>query len=90
MHHTSNDAKNQDNQGSCCNPSNPCSGKDSNTVATSSGAQRRSMVCIECKHEVEEEVQVDQAFECEICGISLLVVAMDDEKVELEVMDEGK
>jgi len=53
------------------------------------------LICPECKNEVNLETYpnlvVDQVIECNICGITLLVIKIDEEgNVETEIIDEGK
>lgn len=53
-----------------------------------------NLICPECKNNVNLSVYpnlaVDQVIECNICGISLLVTAINGEEVQAEVVDEGK
>ncbi|MFA6426915.1 MAG: hypothetical protein WCW16_00505 [Candidatus Magasanikbacteria bacterium] len=52
------------------------------------------LVCPECKNEVNlsqyPNLEVNQVIECDVCGITLLIKAIDGDKVETEVVDEGK
>ncbi len=52
------------------------------------------LVCPECKNKVNlaiyPNLAKDQVIECDICGISLLVSSISGDKVEAEVVDEGK
>lgn len=52
------------------------------------------LVCPECKNNVDLSVYShlasEQVIECDICGISLIVNAINGEEVQAEVMDEGK
>lgn len=52
------------------------------------------LICPECKNNVDLSVYpnlaVDQVIECNVCGISLLVIAINGEEVQAEVVDEGK
>lgn len=52
------------------------------------------LICPECKNNVDLSVcpnlAADQVIECNVCGISLLVTAIEGDKVEAEVVDEGK
>jgi len=52
------------------------------------------LTCIECKNDVNlsnyPNLAVDQVIECDICGITLLVTAINGENAEAEVVDEGK
>lgn len=52
------------------------------------------LTCPECKNKVDlssyPNLAVEQVIECNICGISLLVIAMDGEEIQTEVVDEGK
>ena len=50
--------------------------------------------CPECKNDVDlssySDLQKDHIIECNVCGISLLVVDVQDGEVATEVTDEGK
>lgn len=52
------------------------------------------LVCPECKNEVNlsayPNLEVDNVIECDVCGISLLVTAINGDVVETEIVDEGK
>lgn len=52
------------------------------------------LTCPECKNNVDlsayKNLAADQVIECNICGISLLVTAINGEEVQAEVVDEGK
>ena len=52
------------------------------------------LVCPECKNEVDlstyGKVSKDQVVECNVCGISLLIITIEGEDVLAEVVDEGK
>ena len=52
------------------------------------------LICPECKNEVDlsgyADVAPGHAVECQMCGITLKVTAIDDDKVEADIMDEGK
>ena len=53
------------------------------------------LICPECKSEVDlknyPDLEKDQIIECDICGISLRVVSINDDKeVETEIEEEGK
>lgn len=54
------------------------------------------LVCPECKNEVNltsyPNLDKDSVVECDVCGITLLVVELqkDTDKVVAEVVDEGK
>lgn len=53
-----------------------------------------NLVCPECKNHVDltsyPDLDVGHVIECEMCGISLEINNMDDDKVKAEVVDEGK
>ena len=50
--------------------------------------------CPECKNDVSlakyPQVDRDQVVECDVCGISLLVIDIQNGEVAAEVADEGK
>ncbi|KKQ28213.1 MAG: hypothetical protein US42_C0001G0064 [Candidatus Magasanikbacteria bacterium GW2011_GWC2_37_14] len=52
------------------------------------------LICPECKNEVDlssyTDLAVGQVIECNVCGISLLISAIEGENVVAEVVDEGK
>ena len=53
------------------------------------------LICIECKNPVDlisyPDLDVGHVLECEMCGITLEVTTIDDNnKVTVEVVDEGK
>jgi DNA-directed RNA polymerase subunit RPC12/RpoP len=52
------------------------------------------LICPECKNEVDlspySDIDVGHAVECQMCGISLKVSAIDEDKVRADIMDEGK
>jgi DNA-directed RNA polymerase subunit RPC12/RpoP len=52
------------------------------------------LVCLECKNKIDlttyPDLDVGGVVECEMCGITLEVTNLDDDKVEVEVVDEGK
>jgi len=53
-----------------------------------------NLVCPECKNSIElpasTNLSVGSVLDCNTCGITLEVEKIDDEKVILEVIDEGK
>ncbi len=53
-----------------------------------------NLVCPECKNNIElsgsTALSVGSVLECNTCGITLEVGKIDNEKVSLEVIDEGK
>jgi len=53
-----------------------------------------NLVCPECKNNIElpcsTDLFVGSVLECNTCGITLEVGKIDNEKVSLEVIDEGK
>lgn len=53
-----------------------------------------NLVCPECKNDVDlssySELKKDQVIECQMCGITLLVTAIDGDTVSAEIVDEGK
>jgi hypothetical protein len=52
------------------------------------------LVCPECKNEVDlsryPNLAVGNVIECDICGISLMIAAINDDDVQAEIVDEGK
>jgi ribosomal protein S27E len=52
------------------------------------------LICPECKNDVDlsqhPDLAKDQSVECNVCGISLLVTAVEGGQVSAEIMDEGK
>jgi len=52
------------------------------------------LVCPECKNDVDlsryADLQKDHIIECQMCGMTLLVTAIENEVVEVEIVDEGK
>ncbi len=52
------------------------------------------LICPECKNDVDltpyPNLAVDHAIECDVCGISLVVTAVDGQQVLADIMDEGK
>lgn len=53
------------------------------------------LICIECKNPVDlvsyPDLDVGHVLECEMCGITLEVTTInEDNKVTVEVVDEGK
>lgn len=52
------------------------------------------LICPECKNEVDlspyADFAVGHAVECQMCGITLKVTTIDEDKVQAEIMDEGK
>ncbi|MBP9761399.1 MAG: hypothetical protein KBD15_04130 [Candidatus Magasanikbacteria bacterium] len=52
------------------------------------------LICVECKNKVDISslplVQLEQVVECNHCGISLLVIAIEGNSVVTEILDEGK
>lgn len=52
------------------------------------------LTCPECKNDVDlssyPNLAPDQVIECNTCGISLLVTAINNNEVTGEVTDEGK
>lgn len=52
------------------------------------------LVCPECKNDVDlssyPNLQKDQVVECQMCGISLLVIDIVGNNVKAEITDEGK
>ena len=53
-----------------------------------------NLVCPECKNSVDvsafPNLAVGQVVECQMCGMTLSVKAIEDENVEVEIVDEGK
>ncbi|MBU4369794.1 hypothetical protein KKG58_03490 [Patescibacteria group bacterium] len=53
-----------------------------------------TLVCPECKNNIEladsTDLSVGSVLECNTCGITLEVGKIDNRKVSLEVIDEGK
>lgn len=52
------------------------------------------LICPECKNEVDlsnyPNLDVGHVVECDQCGITLEITNMEGEKVESQVVDEGK
>jgi len=52
------------------------------------------LTCPECKNEVDlaaySQVQPNQIVECQMCGMTLLVMSIDGDVVNVEIVDEGK
>ncbi len=52
------------------------------------------LICPECKNEVDlsnyPNLDTGHVVECDQCGITLEIKNMEGEKVEAEVVDEGK
>jgi len=52
------------------------------------------LTCPECKNDVDLSLYpnfaVNQVVECNVCGITLLVTAINGDEVASEVVDEGK
>ncbi len=52
------------------------------------------LICPECKNQVDlslfPELSVGQVLECQMCGISLIVTAVQGNDVQADIMDEGK
>lgn len=52
------------------------------------------LICPECKNEVDlsgyTDFAVGHAVECQMCGITLKISAIDEDKVQADIMDEGK
>ncbi len=52
------------------------------------------LLCPECKNDVDfsayPNLGVGQVIECQMCGISLIVTAMNGEMLSTEIVDEGK
>jgi DNA-directed RNA polymerase subunit RPC12/RpoP len=54
---------------------------------------RMHFTCPECKNEVSLKgapVKKGQVIECEMCGISLIVDAVEGDVISVEIADEGK
>ena len=53
-----------------------------------------SLTCPECKNQVDlgayPTLAVGHVIECNTCGITLLVQKIQENKLEVEVVDEGK
>lgn len=53
-----------------------------------------NLVCPECKNNVDlssfGELKVDQVIECNTCGITLMITALEGDEVQTEIVDEGK
>jgi len=51
-------------------------------------------ICPECKNEIDvskyPKITVGHTIECQTCGILLEVRSMDNNKIETEIVDEGK
>lgn len=52
------------------------------------------LICPECKNEVDlsnyPDLAPEHVVECNVCGITLKIVEMNDNGLEAEVVDEGK
>jgi ribosomal protein S27E len=52
------------------------------------------LVCPECKNDVDltsyPDVKPDHVVECDKCGITLMVTAVNGSALETEIVDEGK
>jgi len=52
------------------------------------------LICPECKNNIDlssyHDLAVEQVIECNVCGISLQVTAINGDEVVAEVVDEGK
>ncbi len=52
------------------------------------------LICPECKNEIKienpQDLKKGTILECNTCGITLEVTGVNDEKVDLEIIDEGK
>ncbi|NCO05044.1 MAG: hypothetical protein GW939_02755 [Candidatus Magasanikbacteria bacterium] len=52
------------------------------------------LVCPECKNDVDlssyTDLAVDHVIECQMCGITLQITKIEGDKVEAEIVDEGK
>jgi len=53
-----------------------------------------NLTCPECKNACDlssyPNLAVDQVIECNTCGITLMVTALEGESVQAEIVDEGK
>lgn len=53
-----------------------------------------NLVCMECKNEIDLSVYppMDEGdvIECNHCGITLVVSAIEGDKISVEIADEGK
>jgi lysine biosynthesis protein LysW len=51
-------------------------------------------ICPECKNEIDlskyPKIAIGHVIECQTCGILLEVRSIDNNKVETEIVDEGK
>jgi len=54
----------------------------------------KTLICPECKNDVDLEaypnIATGQIVECDSCGITLEITEAGDEKLEAEIVDEGK
>lgn len=52
------------------------------------------LICPECKNDVDLSIYPNLApehiVECNTCGITLMIKSIKDDKVEAEIVDEGK
>lgn len=52
------------------------------------------LICPECKNDVDltayPGLAKDQVIECQTCGITLVVTAMEGDSVAVDIVDEGK
>jgi len=53
-----------------------------------------NLICPECKNEVDlsnySNLAVESVVECNMCGITLQVMKIDGDNIEVEIVDEGK
>lgn len=50
-----------------------------------------TILCPECKNTCEfQTLKEKQIVECEMCGITLEVTAIEGDKAQVEIVDEGK
>ncbi|MFH1789727.1 MAG: hypothetical protein ABH832_01525 [bacterium] len=53
-----------------------------------------NLTCPECKNQIDlsryADLQVESVVECDICGITLQITSLNNDKAEAEVIDEGK
>lgn len=53
-----------------------------------------NLICPECKNSIDlsvyPDLSIDQIIECNLCGITLQVTAIEGEAVSVEIVDEGK
>ena len=53
-----------------------------------------NLICVECKNEIDlsvySPIDTGDVIECNHCGITLVVKAVSDDNLSVEIADEGK